>query len=59
MYPLYKDYYKFDKNNIIELSKKCLENKNIKTYDNKPNNINKFLYKYKLEDKNIFIIIYD
>jgi len=59
MYPLYKNYYEFDKNKIINLSKQSLKNKNIKTYDNKPNEIKKYLYKYKLENKNIFVILYD
>ena len=59
MYPLYKNYYQFNKNNIINLSNNCLKNKNIKTYDNKPNEIKKYLYKYKLDNKNIFVILYD
>jgi len=59
MYPLYKDYYNFEKEKIIELSKRCIENKNIKTYNIKPNEIKKYLYKYKLEEKEIFVIIYD
>lgn len=59
MYPLYKNYYEFDKNKIINLSKQSLKNKDIKTYDNKPNEIKKYLYKYKLDNKNIFVILYD